>query len=439
MKKLVGVLVVAAGAYLALTYYGGYAGEQAFVQQIEQSAAQGELHGYEVEVVSYERGFLSSHTVMNVRFDLAYLGLDELQMTSTTQIKHGPILINRKGIQLGLFAAHSDVEFAASNDELGQLLTELLPEGLDEVLMIGHFNQTYSAYMDVPEVDQDLAEGRLTLDGGQLVIKGGYDGRDAQGQLTLGALHFNDGDSATFMLSPSALDFDIQMLDDLVNSEGEFSYAADSLTLSVAGAPEVVLADVGVEVVQELVNERLDSNFAFTIGEVRGSPIETRNFVYELGLKQVSPAAVVAWRALARDLQQYNMDEVGFSAHQAELMEVLELLLQEGLALSVRLAADILDGDADVNLQANYVGLPDNRGLSEVVDAMDYFAMADADLEVKLSESVLMQTPLYFMAAQYLDAYFEQEGEHLVMRASLRGGQLSVADQLFPLAFLLGG
>src|SRR5690625_7158485 len=40
---------------------------------------------------------------------------------------------------------------------------------------------------------------------------------------------------------------------------------------------------------------------------------------------------------------------------------------------------------------------------------MDYFAIADADLEVKLSESVVMQTPLYFMLAQYLDSYFRSE------------------------------
>jgi uncharacterized protein YdgA (DUF945 family) len=438
MKKLIGVLVVAAGAYLALTYYGGYAGEKALRQQVEQNAAQGELHGYEVTLVSYERGLTSSRTVMEMRFDLAHVGLEELNITSTSQIQHGPFLFTAQGPKLGLFAATSEVDVVSSNEDVNQLLADLFAEGLGEILMIGHFDQSYSAYMDLPNVDHALAGGLLKVDSGSLVMRGDSDGRHVEGKLELGAAYFNDGDSVTVMLSPSSLDFDVHTLDDLVNYEGLFNYHADSMTLSSAGAPEIVLGNLGVLVTQELVNERLDSRVAFTVGEVHGSPIATKNFIYELGFKQVPPAAIVAWQELARDIQK-NPAEADFSEFRAELMAVLELLLQEGLEFSLRLGADILEGEADINLVANYVGMPGDRSLSDVEDMMDYFSIADADLEIKVSESVVMQTPLYFMLAQYLETYFSQEGEHLIMRASLKGGQLNIADQPFPLEFLLGG
>src|SRR5690554_2622102 len=118
MKKLIGVLIVAAGAYLGLTYYGGYAGEQALKQHLEQSAVQGEMHGYDVELVSYERGFMSSHTVMTVQLDLTHVGLDEFTLTSNTHIQHGPLLFTSRGAKLGLFAAQSQLELVTSDDDL---------------------------------------------------------------------------------------------------------------------------------------------------------------------------------------------------------------------------------------------------------------------------------------------------------------------------------
>lgn len=438
MKKLIGALIVVSAAYLGLTYYGGYAGEQAFKKQLEHSAVQGEMHGYEVKLVSYDRGFMSSHMVMTVHLDLTDLELDEVSLTSHTQIQHGPMLFTSRGLKLGLFAAQSQLELVSDGDELIQWLSQVLGRLFDNSLMIGHFNQTYSGYLSIPELDETMGDGLLTFEGGELLVKGGYDGRDFRGQLELGAMYFNDGVSATLMLSPSVLDFDIEVLDDLVNYQGQVNYRADSLTVSVVGAPEVVLADMGMRMSQNLVSERLDSKVAFTVGEVQGSPIDTRNLIYEMALNQVSPSAVVAWQRLVNNLQQPS-GELDFSAHQDEVMEVLELLLQEGLQVIAHVGADVLDGEVGMTLVADYVGLPDGRALSEVIEIMDYFAIADADLEVKVSESVVMQTPLYFLLAQYLDAYFTQEGEHLIMRASLQGGQLNIAGQLFPLEFLLGG
>src|SRR5690625_6471713 len=91
------------------------------------------------------------------------------------------------------------------------------------------------------------------------------------------------------------------MLAGMVNYEGQMRYQADSLTVSVAGAPEFVLADVGMRMSQDLVTERLDSQVAFTVGEVQGSPIATKNVIYEVTLKQVSPAAVAAWQGRSEE------------------------------------------------------------------------------------------------------------------------------------------
>src|SRR5690625_5349994 len=104
MKKLIGVLVVAVGAYLGLTYYGGYAGERAFKLQLEQSAVQGEVHGYEVELVSYDRGFMSADMVMTVRMDLTSMGLDEVALTSNTKIQ------DRKSTRLN--SSHVAISYA---------------------------------------------------------------------------------------------------------------------------------------------------------------------------------------------------------------------------------------------------------------------------------------------------------------------------------------
>src|SRR5690625_7187134 len=96
MKKLIGVLVVAVGSYRGLTCYGGYAGEGAFKLHLEQRAVQGEVHGYEVELVSYDRGFMSADMVMTVRMDLTSMGLDEVALTSNTKIQHGPIMFTNR-------------------------------------------------------------------------------------------------------------------------------------------------------------------------------------------------------------------------------------------------------------------------------------------------------------------------------------------------------
>src|SRR5690625_7329514 len=113
MKKLIGVLVVAVGAYLGLTYYGGYAGERAFKLQLEQSAVQGEVHGYEVELVSYDRGFMSADMVLPGGRVLTTMGGKKAELTGKTRLRPGPFRLPNGAVNLGRSARNQRLGWSA--------------------------------------------------------------------------------------------------------------------------------------------------------------------------------------------------------------------------------------------------------------------------------------------------------------------------------------
>src|SRR5690625_7313651 len=81
-------------------------------------------------------------------------------------------MFNNRGVKLGLFAAESQLELVTNDDGLNQWLNELVAQILDDSLMIGHFNQSYTGFVTVPELDQTVEGGLLSFGGGGLLVKG---------------------------------------------------------------------------------------------------------------------------------------------------------------------------------------------------------------------------------------------------------------------------
>src|SRR5690625_7863488 len=102
---------------------------------------------------------MTSNMVMTVRMDLTSMGLDEVALTSNTKIQHGPIMFTKRGVKVGLFAAESQLELVTNDAELNQWINELVAEVVDDSLMIGQFNRSYTGCVTEPARAQTVRDG----------------------------------------------------------------------------------------------------------------------------------------------------------------------------------------------------------------------------------------------------------------------------------------
>lgn len=434
MKKLVGILIFL-GLYAGAAFYTGYQGEKNIRHQFALSEQQTEAQGVKLELTRYERGVFFSEVDFVATYPDMNLPFGQFTLTSKSRVQHGPLLF-LGGVGAGLFSSVSTMEVSSGDAELNEMLTSLFGESIGKVVTRGHFNNGYTAHWHVPTIEYREEGNSITIDEIHVEMKGHYSGLDMTGDFRVGAVNVALADGSQFTSTPLNGTFDIDNISEAVNI-ANMEMAIDSITYRSAAMMGGSIAQLKVVQTQKLVNDKIDSFVSFTIDKING-PLEISGLHYDIALNQLDPAAIVKWTEIARKMQDSQADPQNvFADNSEDMAELMQIALQDGLQLKVAIGADFMGGSAKVDWVTDYQALTDGRQLQDIVDPADYLSLFNSDLVIKVSESIVMQTPLVMMIDQYMNTYITREGDQFVMYGSLKNGALKVGNTELPKEMLL--
>lgn len=434
MKKLVGILIVIA-LYAGAAYYTGYQGEKNIRQQIALSAQQTEAQGMKLELNSYDRGVFFSDVEFTVTYPGMNLPVDGFSLSSKSRVQHGPLLfLGRVGV--GMFSSESTVEIRTGVAEIDQKLIAVFGESLGEVVTIGHFDNTYTSTWTVPAIEYSEDGDTLTIAESSATFNGSYTDMNMNGTIDVGAMDIAAADGTHVTTTPLTGKFDVKNISEMVNI-ADMDLSIDTITFRSAAMMSGSVEQLKVVQTQKLVNEKIDTFVSFTAAKING-PIEITSLHYDITLNQLAPAAIQKWTEIARDMQtaQANPEEV-LNANDEAMAELMQIALHEDLEFKLAMGADFMGGRATMDWVANYQPLADGRQIKDIVDPADYLLLLNSDLMIKVSESIVTQTPLVMMIGQYMDTYITQEGDQYILHGTIKDGVVKVGNTELPKEMLM--
>lgn len=434
MKKLLGLILIV-GLYLAAAFYTGYQGEKNIRHQFAMAEQKSEAQGVKLVLNNYERGILFSEMDFSASYGEAAAPVGALTLNSKSRIQHGPLLF-ANGFGVGLFSAESTLELTTSNEAVNQDIKAVFGESIGELVTVGHFNNTYSGTWTLADIVYENDGSTLTLAESIVKVEGSYDDVDVAGSFTIGAIEFLAADGSKVNVAPVSANFATDNIAESVTLSN-LDMMVEKIDFSDGAMVAFSIEQLKMVQQQKLVNEKIDTSISFTAAKVQ-SPVEITSLRYDFALNQVDPAAVQKWTEIATKMQSSPADpQELFTQYSDDTAELMDLLLQEGLVFTLGLGADFMGGAARLDLSAHYQPLPDGQQFKDIVNPLDYFLMVDSDLLIKISESIVTQTPLVMMVGQYVGTYITQEGDQYVLHATLNDGKLMVGNTEVPLEMLL--
>ncbi len=432
MKKLAGILIVIA-LYAGAAFYTGYQGEKNIREQFAMTQQQTEAQGVQLELNRYERGVFFSEVEFTASYQNTNLPVNGFSLTSKSRVQHGPLLLLGK-VGVGLFSSVSTVEIRTGVAEIDQQLAAVFGESIGEIVTLGHFNNSYTSTWTVPAIELSQDGDVVKVDEVSATVEGTYTNQNMVGSLNVGAMDIALADGTHITTTPLAGTFDVESISPSVNiANMELTMANMSFRNAsmVSGAVE----QIKLVQTQKLVNEKVDTFISFSAAKVHGL-MEISALHYDITVNQLDPAAIQKWTELAAAMQTADPENAS-QEYQAATAELIDLAFQPGVQFKLAMGADFMDGSAKVDWVADYQPLADGRQIKDIVDPADYLLLVNSDLVVRVSESIVMQTPLIMMLGQYMDTYITQDGDDFVMHATLNNGVLKVGKTELPKEVLL--
>ncbi len=427
MKKVF-FLAVIIGSYVVLAWYSGTVGERNFNTHIDLARQELADKGVNLALAEYQRGVFSSR--VRLRLDIERLGgFDNLPFAGVQtrlRITHGPLLFGH-GPKFGAFGARGAVHMLGQDTELELGLTEWFGGEPIWVSFIGHYDSTLTAQVKVPPVGVREAENGFRLDGIELRVRADQLDRTLRGSYALGELRWRSSagtaGGADFRISPVLGDFDMQALASGINL-GSFTATIDEIGYA-AMMFRATLHDIAIKGSRELVGERLDDAYEFTAERFQG-PIDMTDLRHYGELSGVSPRALKLMQEWSRKAQRMTDPQDFDTQFEPALLAMLEALFKEGLELKTGVSAKLMRGQASADLSLEYVGQPATP--STIEETAAYIDGLDGEFLLRLSETVVNETPLIFMVMNYIGTVFHWQDEELILHATLREGVLHVGE-----------
>ncbi|MDP6653059.1 MAG: DUF945 family protein, partial [Gammaproteobacteria bacterium] len=295
----------------------------------------------DIEEIRFSSGWFRSSTSLDVKY--RPIGVEELVLRLDFDIQHGPLLIARDGLRLGL--AYAEIRPAFNNQEISQALTEIpfeLPDILFE-LTVG-FDQSLTLGLDISGVDYSDSSAEVVFEGLSGLLVANSD-QSAEIELSIGRLQAQQGNSQFgFMLDGLQLESTTEQINDLlapssarlaipaIQSLGPFPFnastiSADSrLQLSSMGAEQI-------DIYQRLHIASIESEF----------PLASLDWTSEVN--EINAELIRSYYRLLADLQQQvNASQGTVNTQVTELGQQLAVIaIQNSLVFNNLIQAGAYD------------------------------------------------------------------------------------------------
>ena len=376
----------------------------------------------DIEEIRFSSGWFRRSTSLDVKY--RPIGVEELVLRLDFDIQHGPLLIARDGLRLGL--AYAEIRPAFNNQELSEALTEI-PFELPDILfeLTAGFDQSLTLGLNISGVDYSDSSAELVFEGLSGLLVANSD-QSAEIELSVGRLQAQQGNSQFgFMLDGLQLESTTEQINDLlapssarlaiptIQSLGPFPFnasaiSADSrLQLSPMGAQQI-------DIYQRLRVDSIESEF----------PLASLDWTSEVN--EINAELIRSYYRLLADLQQQiNASQGTINTQVAELGQQLAVIaIQNSLVFNNLIQAGVYDGEHSVDLRIHWRGLPQLDDIARL-DMNEAIAALTIDLELSLDLAAILRSP----AADIIDPYVQQgyiilDNGRILLSAALSDGEL---------------
>ena len=402
MKKTLIILIIVMAASLGIApYFIGQKAEselRSAITQIEENSV------YQIEILSYDRGWFQSDATVNVSFALPesddFDALPEISLKTVTHAMHGPIL---KEGGLGLASWTSRI----LDDEKAREIFDW-DAATDLYLSTGHISLTGDV-----SITESIPKLTLIPDANEFFEFLGYSSTtviedgvlDYEGSTKGFNMKFSDNPLATGEISINfEADFDLSRIlnGELYDGNGRILFSSIS---AGQGQQSMMLENIAFEFESELIDEELGNlSFAYLIGQIDAGEFQLADAELRFTLENYSSEFQQRYTQLAKDMFMVDPESVTPEQAEAFINELLPALLAPGLKLNIESSASLSQGafSSAINLALDPIStLPEDLG-----DAAFWLQKLKVDANLVMDSGAVD-----YLLAEYLGGQIEAQLE----------------------------
>lgn len=369
-------------------------------------------------------GWLRSDIELAVRFQP--LGEQAIELHTTMNVQHGPLLFTPTGVRLGLI--YADIVPLVDSAALNELRAELpfeLPEL--QVNFLLDLRNALQVNVAVAPVSYSGADGQLNFTGIQAQL---LTFADMSAEFTLQMERLAAQEAGT------AFEFNIENLEFTTRTEKVYDLLASSSSLfSIASINSP--SPYPVSITNFIVNTRIEPS----------PEDEARTNIFQRmsidALNTDLPVSAVNWTSEINDVRsdllrryyelavqiQTEMDNNGGNITQQASQageELALLLLQNRLAFNNSVTATVYEGEHNIDLRILWHGLPAMRNIF-ALDLNAAMAAIEITLDLSLDLDAVTRSPAADLIDSYIQAgLIELDAGRIISRATFANSELTV-------------
>jgi len=379
-----------------------------------------------VQDISYASGWFRSEAELT----LEYAPLDAyegLALPTTLHVQHGPLLVTRDGLTLGL--AYADIEPHSDNADLQSLLADI-PFALPttRITLLTSFTGAVQLRVAVDGIDYTTPGAALLLDGLHLSFTARPD-LSTHSQLRVNQLQAQAEDSGfnvsliglvseghTRRHAPALATGDMQLLLEHFSSTSPLPIVLEDLRSDSSLHDDT---DATLRFNQHLSIPSIDSELPLSAIEL------------DLDIGDLQLAALQRFSTLAADVQaSANANPGVLTPVMTEALgEAALLLLNNPLTLNLALRADAYGGDHAVDLALRWSGLPNLTEIARL-DLREALAALMITLDLSLDLEAAARSSLAPSIDPYVQqGYLQLDNGRIILQARLENLTIRLNDQ----------
>ncbi len=424
MKKivvvLVGFLVVAAVAAPKLV---GDVAQDVYRQSIDNYPW--DKTQVIVEHRAYEKSWFSSAAVTAFEIELGLPNMKTVTWVTTSHVQHGPVLFTDDGVKFGYAYIETKNTFEGLPQEAQDFLDiHLGSDGIQMTSLID-FKQLSHDTFNIKSFT--IAKDKVTATFGGFILAGTtpLDYSAMKGEMKFPASEII-AEKGRVYIADAAGSYNQHIYKNMMML-GDASISFPLLEATSAQG-NVKLEGLSVDIYSGEKDGKLNLFESFKVKSIQ-APVPLTALQYDMEIKQVSIEAIEAWTDLFAQRQGQETEALS----EEQIRQLVDIILQEGLALNQLLKVDGMGGSAMVDWDVKFVGFPDGKSAFDFQDKERLLEALDMHLLIEVDEKVVNATPFSAMIAPYIQqGVVSKQGDKLVVDITLVQGITTVNGQETP-------
>jgi len=424
MKKIVVVLVVflVTAAVVAPKLVGNVA-QDIYLQSIDNYPW--DKTQVTVEHRAYEKSWFSSTAVTAFEMKLGLPDMKTITWVATSHVQHGPVLFTDEGMKFGYAYIETKNTFEGLPQEAQDFLDTYLGSDGIQMTSLVDFKQLSHDTFNVKGFT--VVKDKVAATFGGLILRGTttLDYSAMKGEVKFPASEIKAEKGRVYIADAEGSYHQHIYKKMMMLGDANVTFPLIEATSSQGN---VKLEGLSADIYSGEKNGKLNLFESFKVKSIQ-APIPLTAFQYDMEIQQVSIEAIEAWTDLVAQRQGQNTEALS----EEQMRELVNTVLQEGLAFNQLLKVDGMGGSAMVDWDVKFVGFPDGKSVFDLQDKERLLESLDMHLRLEVDEIVVNATPFATMISPYLkQGFVSKEGEKLIVDVTLLQGITTINGQEVP-------